>query len=181
MSCAKELISKWEADISLPETDKLIQLSNLFQVTVDVLLKDELSINGIKEISTCGNNAIKEEKATLYEGALIKESLEDERLLDYVRIHKVELWNTGGTPKYWTAIFFTTDVSNFPELASKVMVADSKRGGNWFTDFKRGNIKYIVFKDKILKYEIGNIDEKNAVCEECRKLGITDREMNWQE
>lgn len=178
---SRQSISKWEADISLPETDKLIVLSNLFQVTIDVLLKDELSINGIKEISACGNNAIKKEKAVLYEGALIKESLEDEGILDYIHVHKVELWNTGGTPKYWTVIFFTTDISNFPELASKVMIADSKRGGNWFIDFKRGNIKYIVFKDKILKYEIGNIEEKNIVCEECRRMGISDKEMNWQE
>lgn len=46
---------------------KLILLSTLFQVTVDVLLKDELSINGITEISTCGHNAIKEKKAASYE------------------------------------------------------------------------------------------------------------------
>lgn len=104
-SVSRQSISKWEADISLPETDKLIILSNLFQVTVDVLLKDELSINGIKEISTCGNNAIKSEKAALYKGALIKESLDNESILDYIHAHKVELWNTGGTPKYWTVIF----------------------------------------------------------------------------
>ena len=45
---SRQSISKWEADIALPETEKLIILSNLFQVTVDVLLKDELSINGTK-------------------------------------------------------------------------------------------------------------------------------------
>lgn len=63
---SRQSISKWEADISLPETDKLIILSNLFQVMVDVLLKDELFINGMKEVSTCGNNAIKRERATLF-------------------------------------------------------------------------------------------------------------------
>ena len=36
---SRQSISKWEADIALPETEKLIILSNLFQVTVDVLLK----------------------------------------------------------------------------------------------------------------------------------------------
>ena len=100
-------ISKWEADIALPETEKLIVLSNLFQVTVDVLLKDELSINGTREVNTCGNNAIRKERAKLYEGALIQESIEDENLLDYIRVHKIELWNTGEVPKYWTVIFFT--------------------------------------------------------------------------
>lgn len=56
---SRQSISKWEADIALPETETLIILSNLFRVTVDVLLKDELSINGIEEINTCGNNDIK--------------------------------------------------------------------------------------------------------------------------
>ena len=49
---SRQSISKWEADIALPETEKLIILSNLFQVTVDVLLKDELSINGTREVYT---------------------------------------------------------------------------------------------------------------------------------
>lgn len=178
---SRQSVSKWESGISLPETDKLIILSDLFQVTVDVLIKDELSINGIKEVSTCGSNAVKKEKATLYEGAIIKESIEDECILDYMRIHKVELWNTGGSPKYWTVIFFTSDVPNFPQLASEIMIADPKRGGNWFVDFKSGNTKYIVFKNKILKYDIGNITEKNLVLEKCRELGISDKEMKWQE
>lgn len=178
---SRQSISKWEADIALPETEKLIILSNLFQVTVDVLLKDELSINGIKEINTCGNNAIKKEHAKLFEGTLIKESLEDEKLLDYVRVHKIELWNTGGVPKYWTVISFTSDVPNFPELASKSLIADSCRGGNWFVDFKCNNTKFVVFKNKILKYTIGNEEEKAIVCNECRKQGISDNEMNWNE
>ena len=38
-----------------------------------------------------------------------------------------------------------------------------------------------LIKNKILKYESGNIEEKNIVCEECRRMGISDKEMNWQE
>lgn len=178
---SRQSVSKWEADISLPETEKLIVLSNLFHVTVDVLLKDELLVNGTREVSACGNNAIRKEHAKLYEGALIKESIDDETLLDYVCVHKVELWNTGGVPKYWTVIFFTSDVPEFPQLASRALIADPQKGGNWFVDFKCNNTKYIVFKNKILKYTIGNEKEKAIVCDECRKLGITDDEMNWSE
>ena len=54
-------------------------------------------------------------------------------------------------------------------------------GGNWFVDFKAGNVKYIVFKDKILKYQIGNQSEKEHVCAECRKMGISDGKMTWPE
>ena len=178
---SRQSISKWEADIALPETEKLIILSNTFKVTVDVLLKDTLSVEGIKEVSSCGNNAIKKKKSALFEGALIKESIEDENILDYIYVHKVELWNTGGKPKYWTVIFFTSAQTDFPELVSKVMISDKNRGGNWFVDFKQENTKFIVFRNKILKYEIGNAKEKSIVCDECRKLGIPDEQMHWQE
>ena len=98
-----------------------------------------------------------------------------------MNVHRIELWNTGGKPKYWTVLFFSSDKKDFPEQISKVMVSDSDNGGNWFVDFKAGNEKYIVFKNKILKYRIGNQSEKDYVCAECRKMGISDGEMNWSE
>ena len=52
---------------------------------------------------------------------------------------------------------------------------------NWFVDFKADNTKYIVFKDLILKYRIGNQEEKQLVCERCREQGIPDYQMNWSE
>lgn len=61
------------------------------------------------------------------------------------------------------------------------MVSDPDNGGNWFVDFKAGNEKYIVFKDKILKYRIGDPTEKENVRAECRKMGISDEQMNWPE
>lgn len=61
------------------------------------------------------------------------------------------------------------------------MLSDSNRGVNWFVDFKAENEKYIVFKDKVLKYQIGNQAEKDRVKEECWKLGITEKEMKWSE
>lgn len=178
---SRQSISKWEADIALPETEKLLLLGELFHVSMDVLLKDELTLNEVKEVHTCGNNAIQEKKQEVYEGALIKESITDDTIIDLIKVHKIELWNTGGKPKYWTVLFFTSDKKDFPEQIAKVMVADPEKGGNWFVDFKAGNVKYVVFKDKVLKYRIGNQEEKELVCAECRKLGITDAEMNWAE
>ncbi len=178
---SRQSISKWEADIALPELEKVLVLSDTFHISTDVLLKDELTISEVKEVHTCGNNALQEKKAEIYEGTLIKESIEDDSIIDLLNIHKIELWNTGGNPKYWTVLFFTCDKKDFPEQIAKVMIADPERGGNWFVDFKAGNEKYIVFRNKVLKYQIGNQEEKNTVCEECRKRGITDAEMNWAE
>ncbi len=178
---SRQSISKWEADIALPETEKLLILGETFRVSMDILLKDELTLNEVKDVHSCGNNAIQKKKRELYEGVLIKESIADDSIIDYLNIHKIELWNTDGKPKYWTVLFFTCDRRDFPEQISKVMLSDPDTNENWFVDFKEGNKKYIVFKDKILKYQIGNQAEKEYVCNECRKLGISDKQMNWSE
>ena len=178
---SRQSISKWEADIVLPELDKLLVLGKLFHVSMDVLLKDELTINGVREVHACGNNTIQEKRQEVYEGILIKESIDNENILDFLNINKIELWNTGGKPKYWTVLFFTSSRIDFPEQISKVMISNPDNGGNWFVDFKSGNEKYIVFRDKVLKYRIGNQKEKDHVCNECRKLGILDGQMNWSE
>ena len=153
---SRQSISKWEADIALPELEKILVLSEIFHISTDVLLKDELTIGEVKEMHSCGNNALQQKKAEIYEGTLIKESIEDDSIIDLLNVHKVELWNTGGTPKYWTVLFFSCDKKDFPEQIAKVMIADQERGGNWFVDFKAGNEKYIVFRNKVLKYHIGN-------------------------
>ncbi len=178
---SRQSISKWEADIALPETEKLLILGETFQVSMDILLKDELTLSEVKDVHSCGNNAIQKKKRELYEGVLIKESIADDSIIDCLHIHKIELWNTDGNPKYWTVLFFTCDKRDFPERISKVMLSDPDTNENWFVDFKAGNEKYIVFKDRILKYRIGNQDEKESVCNECRKLGISNEQMNWPE
>ena len=165
----------------MPETEKLLILGEIFHVSMDVLLKDELTLSEVKEVHSCGNSAIQGRKREVYEGILIKESVTDDTIIDFLNVHKIELWNTGGKPKYWTVLFFTSDKKDFPEKISKVMVSDQNNSGNWFVDFKAGNEKYIVFKDKVLKYQIGNQEEKDYVCAECRKMGISNGEMNWSE
>ena len=178
---SRQSISKWEADIALPETEKLLILGKTFQVSMDVLLKDELTLSEVKDVHICGNNAVQKKKQELYEGILIKESIVDDSIIDCLHIHKIELWNTGGKPKYWTALFFTSDRKDFPEQISKVMLSNPDTNENWFVDFKAGNKKYIVFKDRVLKYQIGNRTEKESVCDACRELGITKEQMNWPE
>lgn len=177
---SRQAISKWEADIALPETEKIILLSNCFNVSIDVLLKDELVIDEVKAVHTCGIRNEESNVDVMYKGVIIKESLSDEKILDYVSISKVEIWRTDANPKYWTVLYFTSAQENFPELLSKVIISNEEVG-NWFVDMKSGNIKIIVFRNKILRYEIGNEKEKQIVCEECIKLGIPDSQMNWEE
>lgn len=40
LGVSRQSISKWESELSMPEIDKIVQLSELFGVTTDFLLKD---------------------------------------------------------------------------------------------------------------------------------------------
>ena len=180
-SVSRQSITKWESDISFPELEKILVLGRIFDVTTDVLLKDELSLHGVKEVRCCGKSAVNPDNVSIYEGMLVKESVDDENILDLLNINKVELWKTNDKPKYWTMLYFTSKTMDLPEQFAKVMVGDAGTEGCWFVDFKCGNTKYIVFRKEVLKYTIGNAEEKEAVCQKCREFGITDEHMQWSE
>lgn len=167
---SRQAISKWEADKSFPEIDKLVLLSSLFSISVDTLIKEDLNIDSTILNKSC-HKKIDANASGYYEGLLIKESLCNEEILDLLNINKVELWKTEGIPKYWTALYFTSSDTDLANKFSKVLKRE-EINGNWYVDFKHGNTKYIVFKDKILSYTIGNQEEKNKVAMECRKQGI---------
>ena len=47
LGVSRQAISKWESNISYPETEKLIRMSELFHCSLDYLLKDEMDTDGI--------------------------------------------------------------------------------------------------------------------------------------
>lgn len=49
LGTTRQAISKWENNQGFPETEKLLQLSNVFEVSIDFLLKDEKSEKGADE------------------------------------------------------------------------------------------------------------------------------------
>ena len=116
------------------------------------------------------------ESAVSYHGVIIKETLSNESLLDFLTIEKVEIWKTDNAIRYWTMVWFSTDVPDFPEILSKMLI-----GGGWFADMKAENVKYIIFKDAVLKYTIGNAVEKDGVLNVCRLRGIPEHQLNWDE
>ena len=44
LEVSRQSVSKWESDISMPEISKIIQLSTLFNVSIDDLLRDEIPL-----------------------------------------------------------------------------------------------------------------------------------------
>ena len=110
-----------------------------------------------------------------YEGVIIKETLTDELLLDLLTIDKVELHRTDDTIKYWTLVFFHSKAHDLPQRLAETIIED------WFADMKLGNTKYIIFKNRVLTYEIGNRAEKDKVLAYCRSRGIPEEQFKWSE
>ena len=111
----------------------------------------------------------------MFQGAIIKETLTDELLLDFLIIDKVEIWKTNDTIKYWTMVFFHSETPDFPQRLAEVIIE------GWFADMKTGDVKVIVFKDKVLKYRIGDAVEKEQVLDYMRAKGIPQEQFNWDE
>ena len=42
LGISRQSISKWESDVAYPETDKLIRMSELFDCSLDYLLKENI-------------------------------------------------------------------------------------------------------------------------------------------
>lgn len=64
LNVSRQAISKWESGKSLPQIDKILELSKLFKITTDELLDDEIVIHCGKKI----NIPISESKKTKYFG-----------------------------------------------------------------------------------------------------------------
>lgn len=45
LNVSRQAISKWELGTTLPETDKMIVISDFFDVSIDYLLKENININ----------------------------------------------------------------------------------------------------------------------------------------
>jgi len=111
----------------------------------------------------------------MFEGVIIKETLTDELLLDALTIDKVEIVRTDDVIKYWTMISFHSDAADLPQRLASVLIDD------WFADMKEDNVKYIIFKDNVLTYEIGNSAQKEKVLDYCRAKGVPEEQFHWSE
>ena len=152
---SRQAVSRWEQEAAYPETEKLSLLSQALDLSLD-----ELSLGGCvggAKPSSCGKLRMPEAETGAFQGALIKESLKDDTVLDFVGICGVELWQTQDTPRYWTAVTFASHCCDLPAQVQKSLV------GGWFADMKRKNTKFIVFPMKFCSMKSG-IRRRNRRC-----------------
>ncbi|WAA12805.1 helix-turn-helix domain-containing protein [Fervidibacillus halotolerans] len=49
LGVSRQAVSKWESDLTYPETEKLLKLGELYQCSMDYLLKDDEEVLGLSE------------------------------------------------------------------------------------------------------------------------------------
>ena len=68
MGVSRQSVSKWESMASIPDLDKIVKLSELFGVSTDYLLKDEVDDEPAPELFIeAQNNDFRKRKVTLAE------------------------------------------------------------------------------------------------------------------
>ena len=45
LSVSRQSVSKWESGASVPDLDKILKMSEIFDVSTDALLKEEMDLN----------------------------------------------------------------------------------------------------------------------------------------
>ena len=171
---SRQAVSRWEQEAAYPETEKLSLLSQALDLSLD-----ELSLGGCvggAKPSSCGKLRMPEAETGAFQGALIKESLKDDTVLDFVGICGVELWQTQDT----RVTGRQSPLSHSAAICHRRCKKSLLKG--WFADMKRENRKVIVFYRRKFCNTKSGIWHRNRRCgEACRKKGIPQEQMNWPE
>lgn len=77
LNVSRQSISKWETDASVPELDKLIMLSDLFNITMDELVRDELP-----EKDTDGEKESTEKRSS--ETVVINKQMSTQKIIGFI-------------------------------------------------------------------------------------------------
>lgn len=86
LDVSRQSVSKWEAQQALPETAKIIMIASIFNVSIDTLLKDDLSIefdDAVSVVSDTTDEDVAEESAVMYCTQCGKENAIDSMFCGY--------------------------------------------------------------------------------------------------
>lgn len=115
----------------------------------------------------------------MYKGTIIKESLKDENIINYLHIEGVEIWKAQHRapwqPQWWTAIYITAYDENFPEKLAGALLE------KWYADLTAGDEKIIVLNSKVFRYTKGDNSERKKVSYYCKAAGVPDSQLGWSE
>ena len=119
----------------------------------------------------------------MYHGLLIKESLRDQDILNSLKITKEESWDiddaSPGQPKVWNVAWFEIVDEVIDEMVEKL--CQSLDVGKWFLEISNEQTMYIIFKEKVFKYQKGYLAGRKQAEDYARSIGIPEQQLAWKE
>lgn len=118
-----------------------------------------------------------------FRGLIIKESLEDESVLDLVEVTKEEKWNVSKSgkflPKKWTACYIQGDKSQIDFFAEKLSQTLKPKG--CYANLGIDKDSYVIFPNKVFKYKRGDEQKRQKAIKYGRSLEIPEHQLDWGE
>jgi hypothetical protein len=113
-------------------------------------------------------------------GLLLKESLQDESILDLIRVTKTETWHVEGDvdSEIWTALSFEGDAGQADAVAEKMSLALKPR---WYINFSTEDEVYVIFQGRVFKYTKSDQKARAEVVAYGQGQGIPDDQLDWWE
>jgi len=119
----------------------------------------------------------------VYQGVIIKESLENKNVLRNVKIVKTKVEKVTDkhkTPwiKKWTLHNVEISEKDAEKIAEEISKSlDSKH--NWYADFKDGKTHFIIFRNKIFKIKRTSKEQYDKAKEYGISLGIPEYQVDF--
>jgi hypothetical protein len=122
----------------------------------------------------------------MIQGYIIVEGMRVGACLDglQLRLLKVErssMQSTAPTqPTVWTTVEFGFDPADAERVAAALSALISSEGG-WYTNFTVDEEVWIIFADRIFRYQRGDGNRRAEVEDYARSVGIPDSQLDWDE
>ncbi len=131
----------------------------------------------------CAGARIYGEKRIRLSGVLLKESLTDDGVLDFIQIVSTELWEVRGAvapqPGWWTVIRFEADTQRAEEIAQRFSKA--LKPTSWYIHFSTDIDTYVIFPERVFRYPKGNQAARAEATAHALSLGIPRSQLDWKE
>jgi hypothetical protein len=114
---------------------------------------------------------------TVYSGTLIGESLRAGTELEGIplTVTKVSRVRAEDEPQLWTLIYFDVAAARATGLA-KVLSRVLERDGGWYCDFRSDDEVFVVFCDRVFRYQRGDRTARSTVEDYAR---LPEVQLDW--
>jgi hypothetical protein len=118
----------------------------------------------------------------VFSGLLLKESLQDDGVLDLLRVTRTEVWDVQNAadwqPRQWTAISFEGESERADEVAQALSRAMKPA---WYANFSTETHVYVIFEDRVFKYVKEDAQARAEAQAHAISAGVPENQVDWGE